>query len=241
MVVTRSQPENLSKDELIDRLLQIVNIEDKPEHLNKRFDDFLGKYDELHSELQVSSNCSNLLRNQVVEHEKNALNRAQYVRREIIEISPVPGSISVQNLERQVCKALSLTGIKVENKDLHACHRMKRRGRVILKFKDRKLRYQVMANRKKLLEKKNELKELHFEESLYLSDSIYTENHNLFYKCRQLKNAKRVHSCWFFNNVINARLMDKDPIFKIFHESDMGELLRANVELLKLNVVYSFC
>ena len=115
MVVTRSQPENLSKDELIDRLLQIVNIEDKPEHLNKRFDDFLGRYDELHSELQVSSNCSNLLRNQVVEHEKNALNRAQYVRREIIEISPVPGSISVQNLERQVCKALSLTGIKVEN------------------------------------------------------------------------------------------------------------------------------
>ena len=45
MVVTRSQLESLSKDELIDRLLQIVNIEDKLEHLNKRFDDFLGKYD----------------------------------------------------------------------------------------------------------------------------------------------------------------------------------------------------
>ena len=43
---------------------------------------------------------------------------------------------------------------------------MKRGGRVILKFKDRKLRHQVMANRKKLMEKKNELKELHFEESL---------------------------------------------------------------------------
>ena len=60
MVVTRSQLENLSKDKLIDRLLQIVNIEDKLEHLNKQFDDFLGKYDELHSELQVSRNCSNL-------------------------------------------------------------------------------------------------------------------------------------------------------------------------------------
>ena len=111
---------------------------------------------------------------------ENALRTAQYVRREIIEISPVPGSISDQNLEEQVCKALSLTGIKVKDKDLHACHRMKRRGRVILKFKDRKLRYQVMANRKKLMEKKNELKELHFEESLYLSDSMCTENHNLF-------------------------------------------------------------
>ena len=93
---------------------------------------------------------------------KNALSTAQYVRREIVEISPVPGSISDQNLEEQVCKALPLTGIKVEDKDLHACHRIRRRGRVILKFKDRKRRYQVMANKKKLMEKKNELKELHF-------------------------------------------------------------------------------
>ena len=36
---------------------------------------------------------------------------------EIMEISPVPGSISDQNLEEQVCKTLSLTGIKVEDKD----------------------------------------------------------------------------------------------------------------------------
>ena len=80
---------------------------------------------------------------------------------------------------------------------------MKRRGRVILKFKGRKLRYQVMAKWKKFMEKKNELKEVHFEESLYLSDSMCTENHNPFYKCRQLKNAKRIHACWFFNNVTN--------------------------------------
>ena len=70
MVTTRSQLENLSKDELIERLLQVENIEDKLEHLNKRFDDFLGKYNELHLELQVSKNCSNLLRNRVIELEK---------------------------------------------------------------------------------------------------------------------------------------------------------------------------
>ena len=87
-----------------------------------------------------------------------------------------------------------------------------------------------MSSKKKLMEKKNELKELHFEESLYLRDSMFTENHNLFYKCRQLKNPKRIHACWFFSNVINVPLMDKDPVFKIFHESDLGELLRSNVD-----------
>ena len=63
------------------------------------------------------------------------------------------------------------------------------------------------------MEKKSELKELHFEESLYLSDSMCTENHNLLYRCCQLKNAKRIHASWFFNNVINVRLMDKGPIY----------------------------
>ena len=67
MVVTRSQLENLSKDELINRLLEVENIEDKLEHLNKWFDDFVGKNNGLYSELQVSRNCSNLY-NQVIEH-----------------------------------------------------------------------------------------------------------------------------------------------------------------------------
>ena len=112
---------------------------------------------------------------------------------------------------------------------------MKKGSKVILKFKDRKLRHQVMGKRMKLMEKKNELKEHHFEESLFLSDSMCIKNHNLFYKCRQLKNTKRIHACWFFNNAINVRLMDKGPIFKIFHESDLGELLHASVDDLLSN------
>ena len=48
MVVTRSQLQNLSK---VGRLLQVKNIEDKLEFLNKWFDGFSGKYNEVHSEL----------------------------------------------------------------------------------------------------------------------------------------------------------------------------------------------
>ena len=33
------------------------------------------------------------------------------------------------------------------------------------------------------------------------------ENHQLSYKCRQLKNAGKIHSTWFWNNVINVKLM----------------------------------
>ena len=37
-----------------------------------------------------------------------------------------------------------------------------------------------MANRKKIMEKKNEVKELHFEESLFLRDNMCTEKYYLF-------------------------------------------------------------
>ena len=77
MVVTRSQLAWKSFKRRVSRqlrgvnqLLPVENIEDKFEHLKKQFDDFLGKYNELHSELQVSKNCSNVLRNRIIELEK---------------------------------------------------------------------------------------------------------------------------------------------------------------------------
>ena len=77
MVVTRSQLAWKSFKRRVSRqlrgvnqLLPVENIEDKLEHLKKQFDDFLGKYNELHSELQVSKNWSNVLRNRIIELEK---------------------------------------------------------------------------------------------------------------------------------------------------------------------------
>ena len=40
----------------------------------------------------------------------------QNVRRKIIEISQVLGSIPNQNLEEQACKTLCVTGIKIEDR-----------------------------------------------------------------------------------------------------------------------------
>ena len=45
------------------------------------------------------------------------------------------------------------------------------------------------------------------------------ENHQLAYKCRQLKNTGKIHSKWFWNNVTNAK-----PA-KIYHIIDIEKLL----------------
>ena len=58
MVRTRSQLENLSKEELIDELIIVEDISSKLSDLTSHFDDFLILYEILSSELTVSKNCN---------------------------------------------------------------------------------------------------------------------------------------------------------------------------------------
>ena len=141
MVRTRSQLENLSKEELIDELISVEDIPSKLSDLTIRFDDFLRRYEILNSELTVRKNCNR------VQFERNAVSNAQYHRRESLEINPVPASISDDVLENSVCRALSLTGHEVKPDDLQPCHRLKKKDTVIVKFKCRKQKRSILINR----------------------------------------------------------------------------------------------
>ena len=206
-------------------MLKFSDITDKLNGLNNRFDDFIKKYDELNSELLISKSCHSLLLKQITNLERNALNNAQSVRRENIEVNPIPQSIPNTDLENKVCQALSLTGTTVTPDDLQACHRMKNKEKVIVKFKDRKQRNKVIFSRKELKSKGEQLRDLQFGPSLFINDSVCFENQPLFYKCCQLKNVVKLFSFWFFNNTLNVKRTENGPITKIFHISDLENLL----------------
>ena len=108
MVRTRSQLEHLSKDELTDELMSIGDISTKLVNLMTWFDDFTRKFEILSSELAVSKNCNWLLSEQIIQLERNTVNNAQYHWCKSVEINPVPASISNEELEDNICKALSL-------------------------------------------------------------------------------------------------------------------------------------
>ena len=107
MVWARSQMEHISKDELIDELMSIEGISSKLVNLMTWFDDFTRRFEMLSSELAVSKNCNRLLSEWIVQIERNTVNNAQYHWCESIEINPVPASISNEELEDNICKALS--------------------------------------------------------------------------------------------------------------------------------------
>ena len=142
---------------------------------------------------------------------------SQYHGRETLEINPVPESLGNEILEENVCKALSLAGANVTPEQLRSCRRLKKRNRVIVKFKCRKQRQNVLFNRKNLKDKSSDLTQLRFSGKIFISESMSQENHQFAYRCRQLKTAGKIHSIWFFNNTVNLKLIDNGPIHKISH------------------------
>ena len=126
MVRTRSQLENISKEELIDTLISAEDISSKLSDLTSRFDGFLRQSEILNSELAVSKNCNHLLTERIVQLESNAIINAQYHCCESLEINCVSASISDDALENNVCRALSLSGHEVKPDDLQACHHLKK-------------------------------------------------------------------------------------------------------------------
>ena len=153
--------------------------------------------------------------------ERNAVNNAQYHRRESLEINSVPTSISDEVLESNICKALSLTGHEVTPDDLQACRRLKKKETVIVKFKCRKHKRRILKNRKNLRNKSDVLTQLKFSCRLFVSENMCHVIHQLADKCRQLKIAGKIHSTWFGNNFVNVKLDERSQPVKVHHNSDI--------------------
>ena len=54
------------------------------------------------------------------------------------------------------------------------------------------------------------------------------ENQQLAYKCQQLKSARKIHSTWFFNSVVNSKLTEHGRIHKISHATDIENILEID-------------
>ena len=185
----------------------------------------LRRFEVVSSGLAITRNCNRLITERVVQLERNAVTNAQDHRRESVEVTPVLPSISDEELELNICEALSLTGHEIKPNDLQACHRLKKKELVIVKFKCRKLKQKVLVNWKNLRNKSEDLRQLRFSGKLFILESMCHENHQLAYKCRQMKNAGKIHSTWFWNNVVNVKRSERSNPVKIFHIIDTEKLL----------------
>ena len=105
------------------------------------------------------------------------------------------------------------------------CHPPINKDKISLNFKDRQLKRSIQINRKVFQHKSLELSQLNFSSKLFISESICYENQQLTFKCRHLKNSKKVHSTWFWNKVVSIKITLNGEIHQISHTSDIEKVL----------------
>ena len=99
MVLTRSQIENFTGDELTEALPQLSDISCQLKALNDRFDTFAAKHGDLKSDLLITKNCNTLLDQRIIQIERNAVKNCHYHRTKPLEVNPVPCDIGENVLE----------------------------------------------------------------------------------------------------------------------------------------------
>ena len=201
--------ENLTRNKLIEELLQISDISCQFKALNDRLDTFAAKHKKL-----ITKNCNTLLYQRINQLEQNSANKAQYHRRESLEVNPVLQDIGDNVLEETVCRVILPNEHEVTPDDLHACYQLKNKDRIISKFRDKRLKRSVQIKKNVLQQKSLALAQLKFSDKLFISKSMCYENQQLAYKFCQLKNSKKIQLTWFWNNAVRIKVTPNENFTK---------------------------
>ena len=153
--------ESLNKLSKKDLVALAVNLQDKMEtmksNLNEKVSNLTEEVQKLNTnfELLKSDFSATMIQNNSLNERLIALERqcwanAQYSRRECLEITGIPSSVSDKDLEEVVCKAIAKAGVDINADDIEDCHRVGNKGHTIIKFGKRKVSRQVLNVRKDL-------------------------------------------------------------------------------------------
>ena len=155
--------------------------------------------------------------------EKQCWANAQYSRKECLEISGIPWSVSDNDLEDVVCKAITKAGVEVSDKDIEDCHRVGKRGTTIVKFCKRKFSKQVLNVRKDLTKLSMEDLQLTGQEKLYIKLSICPYYRVLWPKSKSLHSMGKIYSYYVSNGTIKIKIQETSKPLSIMHISDLDK------------------
>ena len=92
------------------------------------------KFDKLEADVAIARNANSLMSSRLVDTERQCWANAQYSRRETLEIVGLPKSLSNDEAGTKVCQIFQSLDCNVNKEDLDACHWLKDKERVIVKF-----------------------------------------------------------------------------------------------------------
>ena len=209
--------ESLNKLSKTDLVTLAVNLQDKMEtmksNLNEKVSDLNTKklntnFELLKSDFSATRIENNSLNERLIALERQCWANAQYSRRECLEITGIPSSVSDKDLEEVVCKAITKAGVDITPDDIEDCHRVGNKGQTIIKFGERKVSRQVLSVRKDLNKVKMSDIDLTGQSTLYINQSLCPYYRMLWSKTKTLYKKGKIDSFHVSNGNIKIRLQE---------------------------------
>ena len=186
-------------------------------------------YEKLESDVIITKQVNTKLCDKMKFLERQCWANEQYSRRECLEISGVPESVAVNDLEGKVLKLLEKIDVEVHPDHIEACHWIKSNAgpkKVIIKMSRRKDADKIRKAKKKL--KDLNLSLIGINSAVHINDSLCRYYKNLWAKWKKLWLNKFIHGFWTSNGSIRLKLTETDLVRVITHDADLEELFPGN-------------
>ena len=184
-------------------------------------DDLINLKDRIIKNLQYENKCLKtkvtVLENKIT-HLEIQNNVDQYIRRNNVEISGIPQSVSDNQQEEKVVDILKAINVNITSNEIEACHRlMKKKKNVIFR----------VINRKHCLRNKKKLKSIDKNvigipnTNLFISENSTPVNSKFTFNCLKLKTEGEIEKCYTMNGIVH--IAKNNTLMKIYHLKDLQE------------------
>ena len=186
-------------------------------------------YEELESDVIITKQVNTKLCDKLYFFERQCWANEQYSRRQGLEISGVPESVTDNNLEEKVLKLLGKIDVEVHPDHFEACHWIKSNAgpkKVIIKLSRHKDADKICRAKKKL--KGLDLSSIGINSAMFINDRLCRYYKNLWAKCKKLGLNKFIHGFWTSNGSIRLKLTETCNVRVIAHDADLEEVFPGN-------------
>ena len=162
------------------------NLNEKVSNLTEKVQKLNTNLELLKSDFSATRIENNSLNERLIALERQCWANAQYSRRECLEITGIPSSVSDKDLDEVVCKAITKAEVDITANDIEDCHRVGNKGQTIIIFGARKVVRQVLSLRKDLNKNKISDIDLTGQSTLYINQSLCPYYNMLLSKTKTL-------------------------------------------------------
>lgn len=126
-----------------------------------------------------------------------------------MEIVEIDNSIQTEELEEKSIEIFDEIGVDISSSDIQACHRLKKRDTVIIKFTNRKDVHEILVNKKKLKSKGKRV---------FINESLCPKYRKFLGKANRLVKNDLAKNTFTRNGVVKIKLKNEE-IMEIVHDN----------------------